>query len=386
MTYIHIKSTRLNHYLTAAGVRIMVKKILIICTIISSFLSCNSSNEITPPDEQIILPGTGERGFNTAKLNELINAIREGKDYPGIHSLLILRDSNLVVEEYFAGYNKNTLHTLQSVTKSVTSALIGIALEQGVIQSLDQKVLSFFMDLGTIENLDDRKNAMTLEDILTMRTGTDYNEQGQGSPHYQLNALLYGWDKFYLNRPMISEPGTRFQYDSGGVILLSSILKNLTGMHADEFADNYLFNHLGISNLRWYKNRENHPHTGGGLNLTPLDMAKFGLLFLNKGKWRGNQVIPAKWVEDSFKMHVTFGGGNQSYIKGYGYLWWILQPDPGGDQNQNIAAARGAYGQHIFVVPEHNIVVVVTANAVNPVDQNKPINFLYTHILPAVEK
>jgi len=176
---------------------------------------------------------------------------------------------------------------LQSVSKSLISALIGISIDRGDLKSLDTKILDFFPDMDDIANMDERKAKIRLQDLLTMRSGTDYYAGTPESPHSQLNRLSKGWDKFYLDRPMVSDPGTAFLYDSGGVILMSSILKNRTGMHADEYAEKFLFNPLQIDRVRWYKNEEGHPHTGGGFNLMPRDTAKFGLLYLQKGKWGG---------------------------------------------------------------------------------------------------
>jgi CubicO group peptidase (beta-lactamase class C family) len=218
-----------------------------------------------------------------------------------------------------------------------------------------------------------------------MRSGTDYREDYPDSPHHQLNRLETGWDKFYLNRKMISQPGTSFLYDSGGVILLSSLLKIRTGMHADEYAQKFLFPPLGIKHLFWFANKEGHPHTGGGLNLEPVDMAKFGQLYLQKGQWLGKQVVPSDWIEESFKMRVDFEREDSLTI-GYGYLWWILKPDPNGSGKENIYAAMGFRAQYIFIIPEYNMVVVVTGDTRNRDDQGKPIEFLYSHILPAVKR
>ena len=156
-------------------------------------------------------------------------------------------------------------------------------------------------------------------------------------------------------------------------------------MHADKFADKYLFPFLGIERTHWIKNSEEHPHTGGGLHLLPKDMAKFGLLYLRGGKWEDKQVVPEKWVEESFKLHVDFGGSRQ-YDIGYGYLWWILKPDPDGKGQHNIYAAKGFMGQYIFVIPEYDMVVVTTGGARSGTDMRKPVEFLYSHILPAVQK
>jgi len=182
-----------------------------------------------------------QQKMDADRLTKLVRLIRKGKEFPDLHSLLIVRNGYLVKEEYFAGYNANKIHTLQSVSKSFMSALIGIAIEQGKIKSVNEKVLDFFPNVGKVQNMDDRKAAMRLLLLLTMRSGTDYHDGYTGSPHDKLNKLDRGWDRFVLNRNMVRLPGTHFQYDSGGVILTSSILKNRTGMHADAFAARYLF-------------------------------------------------------------------------------------------------------------------------------------------------
>jgi CubicO group peptidase (beta-lactamase class C family) len=325
-----------------------------------------------------------QQGLDSKRLSELVELIREGQEFPDIHSLLIVRNGHLVVEEYFGVYSADKLHTLQSVSKSFTSALIGIAIERGEIMGVEEKVLDFFTNIADINNMDDRKASMRLQNLLTMRSGTDYNEGYTGSPHSTLNSLDSGWDQFYLDRPMVRDPGTHFQYDSG-VILMSSMLKNRTGLHADGYAEKYLFKSLEISRVSWFKNREGHPHTGGGLHLLPQDMAKFGLLYLNNGKWKGKQVVPAEWVKKSYQKHVNLERRNPG-VAGYGYLWWILSPDPDGAGKEFIYAAMGFRAQYIFVVPEHDMIVVVTGGTQSGVDQRKPIEFLYSHILPSVQR
>ncbi len=323
-----------------------------------------------------------EQGLDPVRLNELVELIREGVRYPRLHCLLIVRHGFLVLEEYFDGWQAEKLHMLQSVSKSFTSALVGIAIARGEFKGVEEKVLDFFPERSDIANLDERKASLRLKHLLTMRSGTDYHENGPDSPHFQLNRLERGWDKFYLDRPMLRPPGAGFMYDSGGVILISSMLKNRTGRHADAYAEGSLFKSLQINQYFWFKNREGHPHTGGGLNLKPRDTAKLGQLYLQGGRWGKEQVVPEEWVRDSFRKHVDFGAKGQGVI-GYGYLWWILSPDPAGDGRQNIAAAMGFKAQYIFVIPEYDMIVVVNGDTRSRTDQHKPIEFLYTHILPS---
>jgi CubicO group peptidase (beta-lactamase class C family) len=239
-----------------------------------------------------------------------------------------------------------------------------------------------------IANMDERKASISLKDLLTMRSGTDYHEKGPDAPHWRLNRLARGWDKFYLDRPMIHAPGTEFLYDSGGTILISSMLKNRTGMHADEYAGRFLFKPLEIEKTFWFKNEEGHPHTGGGLCLTARDMAKLGLLYLQNGRWGDEQIVPEEWVLESLRLHVEFSaqGPKGPGAIGYGYLWWILFPDPQGNGRQNIYAAMGHKAQYIFIIPEHDMVVIVNGDTQTGADQNRPIEFLYSHILPAVRR
>jgi len=335
------------------------------------------------PTQSWSVSSPAEQGLDADRLDELVRLIGAGERFPDLHSLLVARNGYLVLEEYFAGYDADDLHMLQSVSKSFTSAVIGIAIEQGLIKGVEEQVLEFFPELEGIENLDERKRAMTLEDLLTMRSGTDYHERGPDSPHFQLNDLRRGWTEFILNRPMINDPGSHFQYDSGGVILMSSLIKARTGEHADAFMEEHLFAPLGIRRQRWYRSAEGHPHMGGGMHLTSRDMAKFGLLYLRKGKWEDQQVIPAEWVEASFHRHVEFAPRYRPFV-GYGYLWWVLPPVDENSEHPDILAACGFRAQYIFVIPEHEMVVVVTGDTRNHTDQGNPLRFLYSHILPAV--
>jgi len=324
-----------------------------------------------------------EQGLNEELIGELIEIFSKEKPVSDRHSLIIIKNGYLVTEEYFNG-SADMIHMLQSVTKSFTSAAIGIAIEKGYIEGVEAKVLGFFPEMHDIRNLDDRKRSMELKDILTMRTGTDYHERGRDAPHFKLNALLTGWDTFYLNRPMVCEPGSNYQYDSGGVILLSAILKKATGKHADGFLEEHLFTPLGIEQKWWVKNNDGHPHTGGGLFLRPIDMAKFGLLYLQKGKWNGKQIIPEWWVNESFNKRVDFDVKGRGHETGYGYLWWIQEPDAMNEEEHIVYSARGAFGQFIFIIPDHDMVIVVTANTKGEVYEH-PVDFIYSHILPACQ-
>jgi CubicO group peptidase (beta-lactamase class C family) len=370
--------------------RILVK-VLLIAFVLSTVGCADESMSAVPAveetitDPEITAPIDTVQGMNKTMLMELVSEIQDGPNYPDVHSLLVMRHGKMVLEWYFNGSSLDDQHTLQSVTKSFGSAAIGVAIEQGLIEGVHEKMIDFFPNRRDAISQDTLRSKITLEDMLTMRAGTDYNENGASSPHFQLNALTSGWDDFWLNRPMINEPGTFWRYDSGGVITLSAMLKERYGHHADTFLENTLFSELGITDYRWVRNLDLHPHLGGGLFMTARDMLKFGQLYLNRGKWDGKQVVPESWIDQSLAMSHTFNPprGIDGRTIGYGYLWWILSPDPAGNGTQPIYAALGYRGQHIFVVPEHDMVVVVTA-WLPPADGSKPISFFYSDILPAI--
>lgn len=352
------------------------------CVYITAVTACSeaSPGTIAPPSSE---PRIVE-GMNIERLAELAGAMHFG-EFPDLHSLLVMRNGRMVLERYFNGSGPDDVHTMQSVTKSFASALVGIAVSQGHMADVEELVLDFFPQWKSELSQDPRRAVQRLEDVLTMRTGTDYHENGASAPHWQLNALQTGWDRFWLDRPMTNDPGGVWQYDSGGAVTVSSMLEQRTGLHADGFADLTLFKSLGIEESSWFRNQDGQVHTGGGLGLRARDMLKLGQLYLQGGVWEGERVLPAEWVEASTRRHYTFTNPSP-HVKGYGYFWWVMEPDPAGAGVEEIYAAFGARGQYIFVVPEHDLVVGVTGDARNGSDWARPQQFLYSHILPAIER
>jgi CubicO group peptidase (beta-lactamase class C family) len=311
-----------------------------------------------------------EQGMDSARLVAMFDAI-EKADYK-LHSVLIVRNGYLVTEAYHFLYDQDTPHNIYSCTKSVTSALIGIAIQQGYIAGVDQRMLDYFQE-RTVANLDDGKQSITLDHLLTMSGGFDW-------PGGILEPILGewigsdDWVQFVLDRPLSDPPGTRFVYNTGGSHLLSAILQTTTGMTALEFAQQNLFEPLGISTDRWTVDPQGINFGGAWLWLTPPDMAKFGYLYLNGGQWDGQQVVPADWVATSTREHIR--AGDQWLSDGYGYQWWI--------DKAGYYMALGYGGQYIIVVPDQDLVVVFTSGL--PVqDFFAPKALLDTFILPAVQ-
>ena len=328
-----------------------------------------------------------EQGLREDILAALVQRIRS-RQIRDLDSLLIVRHGYLVIEEYFNGWGPEQAHTLQSDSKSITSLLAGIAIQQGKIPDVNAKVLDYFPEYQPIKNLDARKAALRLQDLLTMRTGLNWSEANYPtSPLFQLNNCQCDWQRFVLDWPMLEQPGTRFEYNSGGVILLGGLIRKATGMNVDAFAQQNLFAPLGITGAWWYYGRpDNLPHTGGGLNLRPRDMAKIGYLLLRNGRWEDRQIVSADWLRESLQHVVRYPRTFGSHVVDYGYLWWLFPLDGTGAAQgveADIYTAAGAQDQWIFAIPKYDLVVVVTGSTSTTFAQ--PVDFLYTDILRAID-
>jgi CubicO group peptidase (beta-lactamase class C family) len=308
-----------------------------------------------------------EVGVDSGMLDDMIDIIREGER--GVDSVLVVKDGYLVMDEYFEPFAKGERHKIYSCTKSVVSTLIGIAIEEGNIESVDQHVLDFFSDRMPA-NMSAWKEGLTLEDLLTMTAGLDardswlYEWWGLDRMYESPDALQY-----VLDLEVIEEPGTRFEYTNGVSHLLSCIINETTGKSSLEYATETLFGPLGFDEVEWKNDSLGRNWGYSTLYLTPHDMAKFGYLFLNNGTWDGEQIVPESWVHDATRKHV-----DAPLWPGYGYQWWI---DDWGHY-----LGLGYRGQLIYVVPVDNLVVVFTGS--DPDNPPYVDNLLKKWILPAI--
>jgi CubicO group peptidase (beta-lactamase class C family) len=298
-------------------------------------------------------------GLDTGFIHTLMNRIVD-HTYPGIHSILIIKNGKLILEEYFYEYNAETLQELRPATKSFSSALVGIAINKGLISSLNTPMLAYLPEYHP-ENPDPRKNQITIKNLLTQQSGFacyDYDPKSPGneSKMYPTND----WIKFMLDLPMAGNPGEAASYCSGNIQLLDKIIENVSHQSLHDFAQQNLFNQLGITDFVWnYAPNKSHEDDYGQVCLTPRDMAKFGLLYLNGGVWNGKQVVPKEYVAQSLTKQSVVDGIN------YGYLWWCEDlTAPNGVKYRGIAA-KGNGGQRIFIWPDENMVAVVTAGNYN---------------------
>ncbi len=363
---------------------IALMRVMLITLALTNSIVAQTANDYYPTGEWRTTQAK-KQGLNKSITKSLIKRLRNGQ-IRDLNSLLIVRNGYLVVEEYFNGSNAEDVHTLQSDSKSITSLLVGIALQQGRIQSVRDKALDYFPEYAPVKKFDEYKAALTLEDLLTMRTGFDWSESNYNiSPLKQLNECNCDWLRFVLDWQMREMPGQRFEYNSGGVILLGGILRKASGTSVDQFAEQNLFQPLGIGRTWWYQGLPaGLPHTGGGLNMRAKDMAKIGYLVLRQGRWQDRQIVSESWLAQSFEHHVrnprTFG----SHPVDYGYLWWLLPLDGQGPApGEDIYTAAGARDQWIFIIPKYDMVVVVTGNTSSTFAQ--PVDFLYADILRAVQ-
>lgn len=273
-----------------------------------------------------------------------------------IHSLTIVRNGYVVLDAYFWPFQDGQLHDLASVTKSVTSTLVGTAIGKHQLE-LNQPMTSVF-NQRVLANLDERKAGVTIEHLLTMTAGLDCRaERGEITLTQMMQSA--DWIQFMLDLPMRDEPGSRFEYCSGGMHLLSGAITSATGLSAFAFAQDELFGPLGITNVAWPADGRGVSHGWGDLHLEPRDMAKLGYLWLNHGRWEGRQLVPEDWIAAAVQAQSHPARSSQKY----GYGFWVYP-----DRNPPEFEGLGRGGQRISVIPARNLVVVFTGGEFEPGD------------------
>jgi CubicO group peptidase (beta-lactamase class C family) len=285
-------------------------------------------------------------GADAAKLDA---AAAQAAAVPRFRSLLVVRDGRLVLERYFGGAGPDDLADIRSGTKSVVSTLVGIALEDGYLSSLDQTLLQLLP--ASVAVLRPDEEGITIRDLLTMTGGWDwdestvagYNDWVTSSDHVQ----------YLLNRPLADPPGTVFTYNSAAVHLLGVILEQATGMSLPTFADQALFAPIGISSRAWEPFPEGTVNGGSGLDLRPRDLARIGQLFLQDGVSGDRRVVAVDWIAEATRAHFPWTSDGGSTHLSYGYLWWT-------DADNDAYFAWGYRGQYIYVAPARRLVVVAT--------------------------
>jgi CubicO group peptidase (beta-lactamase class C family) len=312
----------------------------------------------------------------------LSNAFDHAERLGFVHSLLLVRDGKLIGERYFNGTDKYYADHTCSTGKSYTSALVGIALGENFLTSLDQKMMDFFPEYAKAD-LDPRKFDITIQHLLQMRAGYPFEESGDFiEPWYESPDMM----KFAIDVPLVAEIDQTYAYSSHCSHILSGIVTKATGMSTYEFAKYYLFDPLGVSVKRWDQDSLGYYFGFGWLWFSPRDMARFGYLYLNSGMVDGQQIIPAGWIEDSIQSYSEDASWFKKHFEdfGYGYQWWLAKA--GG---YDVYFALGHGGQVIINVPELNMTVVVTANwevspEVSGIQINGALNLIANFILTPI--
>jgi CubicO group peptidase (beta-lactamase class C family) len=349
-----------------------------------------------------------EVNIDSVLIEKAIDEINQGK-YKEVHSLLIFKDNKLVLDGYFNGHkyqwdgdnhhgelvtwDKSMEHVIQSVTKSITSTCIGIAIDKGFIESVHQSVFDYLPEHQHLNT--DGKDKITIEHLLTMTSGLEWMEWNATYSSRE-NPIVEIWFQdaeqnkdpvtFVLEGSLIDEPGTSFRYFGGNQIVLGEIIKYATGTMIDEFSGKYLFEHLGIDSFDWWDRYESGViGAHSGLSMTPRDMVKIGVTYLNNGVWNGKQIISEQWVEKSTTAFPGNEGinpaGSDKKNLGYSYSWWTKTFDDSGKATYMFYAS-GWGGQSIMVFPELNTVVVITGGTYT--SSTRIFSLLEKYIIPAL--
>ncbi len=351
-------------YLNNRALRPGLVFILCLLTYSCSHKTTNSAPDFYLPE----IPEQREDGWIVSSLEEqemdaeLIGQasweIQNG-DFEEVHGLLIVRHGKLVFEEYYwEEHDVDFLHNLNSITKSIASAAIGIAVDQGLITDAHQKVVDFFPEHAELINLDPKKREIELWHLLTMSAGFEWIAGVGFETFSDSYAMMHSEDeiRFVLEKPIATDPGAEFFYNGGLTMMLDGIIRKVSGMGTDEFAQEFLFDPLGITFVNWKSYSEKYTSVDGGLQMRARDLAKIGQLYLNNGKWGNQQILSEDWINSSVTPWIQV---DADYY--YGFQWWLepLRNIPGiNSELDDIWLASGFGGQKLFVIPRFDMVVV----------------------------
>ena len=359
------------------------------------FSNCDQQEEKQSAvnDEGIPVGSMAEVGIDSSIINKIDTAIINGT-YPNIHSLLIVRDNKLVFEKYWPGnderwgndlgliiHGKDSLHDIRSISKSIVSACVGIAIKQGKIKSVDQKVLDFFPEY--VKQDTGLKSLLTIKHLLTMTSGLVWNEDiPYDNPENNERRMERSTNQveYVLSQPMEFPPGQVWKYNGGTTQLLAAIIEKTSGKKVEQFAKEYLFQPLGITSFDWEKyDGTDLVAAASGLRLRSRDLLKFGLMYDKKGVWQEKEIIDPKWIEESFQSNLQ-----QPWGGSYGYQFWLWQ-----DTIKNTIVpfvyCNGKGDQKIIFDKTNDLLIVATAGNYNKLDdKNSVYALLKEYVYPAL--
>lgn len=296
-----------------------------------------------------------EVGLDSEALVKMFEFVREN-EVP-VHSVQIVRHGRLALDAYFYPFRSDMRHDVASVTKSITSTLVGLAIQKGYVRDVQQPLITMFQG-RTFLNVDERKRKLNIESLLTMTAGWDCGFEAKEARLFEMRRSA-DWLQFMLDLPMVAEPGKRWAYCSGNCHVLSVLLTQTTGTNALAFARHELFTPLEIDDVAWATDSLGNNHGWGDLQLHPRDMARIGQMLLQRGRWGDQQIIPEAWIATATRAHVERTSNNDHY----GYFWWVK-----GKDHPGMFEAVGRGGQRINVWPAKDLVLVFTGGGFEPGD------------------
>lgn len=325
--------------------------------------------------------GLSTDGYDSSKIKEMKGLIDSGI-FRHISSVVVIKNGNILIEEYFNGETRNTKHDPRSVGKSFASTMTGMAIRDGYLKSVDQP-LSDFYDLHSYANYSGEKDSIKLKDLLSMCSAFDGDDDDDHSPGNEGNMYdKDNWVKWTLDLPLSStRPRDRWHYFTAGAMLMGDILNNSVRGGLETYADAKLFAPLGIRDYQWQYTPQHVPNTAGGIRLQALDFAKYGQLYKNGGVWHGRQVLPSEWVKATFTKYHEIPGRPNEY---YGYFFWNKTYHAGANDCETWYCA-GNGGNKIYVFTNQPLVIVLTATAYGmPYAHSQEDEMMTDYILPAV--
>jgi CubicO group peptidase (beta-lactamase class C family) len=277
--------------------------------------------------------------------------------FKNVESLILYNEGVTMFEKYYNGFRKDSLHQIQSQTKSIVALLMGIAIDKGYIKNENEPLSCYFPEY--FNEHDSLKSTVTIKDLLTMSSGFEWNEMlPYNDPQNDLMKMNQSsnWLQYAISQPMADKPFTKFVYNSGCPMIVAGIIEKSTKMKLDEFAYRFLFEPLKINRYEWLKDSTGFCHAGGGLRLTPADMLKIGVLVMNKGKWGNKQIISESWIDRATDPYLP----TSFDISTYGYFWWIRDMKNNAGKSTRVLSSEGAGGQKLYIFPEYKLIIAFT--------------------------
>lgn len=374
-------------------IRRLTALVLVLCVALAGGVRAADCAAPASRDDGWVVAAPETVGLDGATLCAMVERLRTWPDI-NIHSVIVARAGKLVFEQYFTGaderwgssigevkFDPATRHDLRSVSKSLTSLLVGLAIQRGKIGGIDEPMVKFFPEYADLDTPERRR--ITLRHLLTMSMGVAWDENiPYSNPANSEIRMIMAPDgeRFALEQPIVAPPGRVYNYNGGATALLGAVVRKTTGQPLDQFAREALLTPLGISDFEWIGIPGKGPAAASGARMRPRDMLKLGQLVLSKGQWNGREIVPAAWIAESTAPHITGAG---TFF--YGYQWWLGRTWQA-EREVKWVAGVGLGGQRIFIVPDLDLVVVTTAGMYRSALQAPvPLEVLNQYVMRAVK-